>query len=175
MAIEKKEIIIREIQQWKQSRLLPGEYCDFLLALYSQGEGIDEPAKPYMSLKLVILLFCDILMLPLTYLVINFTEFPDRLQIFLAIIFLLISFALYRVFSKIDVIKIPLAKLITLGMLLLITIELAQLLTKNHWVTAIVISLQLAGWLITGYKQKDKYLFGAGMIGTIMIIYYVVI
>ncbi|QTM99853.1 hypothetical protein ERJ70_11445 [Sediminibacillus dalangtanensis] len=175
MATEKKEIIIREIQQWKQSRLLPGEYCDFLLALYSQGEGIDEPVKPSMNLKLVFLLFSDIVMLPLTYLVINFTEFPDRLQMFLAFIFLLISYACYRVFSNIKAVKIPVAKLVILGILLIITIDIVQMVTKTPWITPIAISIQLAGWLIAGYKQKDKYLFGAGMIGTIMVIYYVII
>ncbi|SDN08721.1 hypothetical protein [Sediminibacillus halophilus] len=175
MAIEKKEIIIREIQQWKQSRLLPGEYCDFLLALYSQGEGIDEHIKPSLNLKLVFLLFSNILLLPLTYLVINFTEFPDRLQMFLAFIFLLLSIACYRVFSKIKAVKIPVAKLVILGILLIITMDMVEMLTKTPWITAIAILLQLAGWSIAGYKQKDKYLFGAGMIGTIMVIYYVII
>ncbi|ARK29345.1 hypothetical protein [Halalkalibacter krulwichiae] len=34
----RKEIIIREIQYWKKSKLLPDHYCDFLLTLYSEGE-----------------------------------------------------------------------------------------------------------------------------------------
>ena len=32
------ETIVNEIHYWKEHRLLPGEYCDFLLALYTQGQ-----------------------------------------------------------------------------------------------------------------------------------------
>ncbi|WP_053219144.1 hypothetical protein [Virgibacillus senegalensis] len=175
MAVEKKEIIIREIQQWKQSRLLPGKYCDFLLALYSQGEEREETTEYHMNLKLVFLLFSNILMLPLTFLVINFTELPDRLQIFLAFIFLAISFACYRLFSSNQVLKIPVSKLILLANLLLVTVELVEWWTKHQGAVAIVVTIQLITWLAIGMKQKDKYLFGAGMIGTIMVLYYVFI
>ena len=35
---QRKKIIVAEIKYWKQSKLLPDQYCDFLLALYSQGD-----------------------------------------------------------------------------------------------------------------------------------------
>lgn len=38
---ERKHIIISEIKHWKQSKLIPARYCDFLIALYSRGEEID--------------------------------------------------------------------------------------------------------------------------------------
>ncbi len=34
----KKTLIISEIKYWKQNKLLPAHYCDFLIALYAQGE-----------------------------------------------------------------------------------------------------------------------------------------
>ncbi|SNS59250.1 hypothetical protein SAMN05444672_101192 [Bacillus sp. OK838] len=34
----RKKIIIQEINSWKESRMLPEQYCDYLLALYCQGE-----------------------------------------------------------------------------------------------------------------------------------------
>lgn len=36
--MQRKKIIISEIKYWKKSKLLPEQYCDFLLALYSHGE-----------------------------------------------------------------------------------------------------------------------------------------
>ena len=45
MANQRKQIIINEITFWKQNKLLPEQYCDFLMTLYTEGtyQG-DEPA-----------------------------------------------------------------------------------------------------------------------------------
>ncbi|MBT2665504.1 hypothetical protein J7J00_08340 [Bacillus sp. ISL-4] len=34
----RKKIIIQEINSWKESRMLLEQYCNYLLALYCQGE-----------------------------------------------------------------------------------------------------------------------------------------
>lgn len=34
---KRKQVLILEINRWKQNNLLPGHYCDFLLALYTEG------------------------------------------------------------------------------------------------------------------------------------------
>ncbi|CAM3120583.1 hypothetical protein FITA111629_04735 [Filibacter tadaridae] len=46
---QRKRIIISEIKYWKQNKLLPGHYCDFLITLYTQGEEENEQAEkvPY--------------------------------------------------------------------------------------------------------------------------------
>lgn len=39
MDAERREIIVREIERWRQGRMLPDHYCDFLLRLYdSEGQ-----------------------------------------------------------------------------------------------------------------------------------------
>lgn len=46
---QRKQIIISEIKHWKESKLLPEHYCDFLLALYSRGEELDDSnSKPFV-------------------------------------------------------------------------------------------------------------------------------
>jgi hypothetical protein len=50
MTNEKKKIIIQEIYYWKNSRLLPETYCDFLLALYTEGNQ-DKEELPSQMLK----------------------------------------------------------------------------------------------------------------------------
>ncbi|MFC8563584.1 hypothetical protein [Peribacillus frigoritolerans] len=34
----RKKIIIQEINSWRESRMLPEQYCNYLLALYGQDE-----------------------------------------------------------------------------------------------------------------------------------------
>ena len=38
MSNQRKQIILNEITFWKQNKLLPEHYCDFLMTLYSEGE-----------------------------------------------------------------------------------------------------------------------------------------
>ena len=38
---KRKQIIISEIKYWKENKLLPTHYCDFLITLYAQGEEDD--------------------------------------------------------------------------------------------------------------------------------------
>lgn len=42
MNAQRKKIIIAEIRYWKQHKLLPDHYCDFLITLYAQGEELDK-------------------------------------------------------------------------------------------------------------------------------------
>lgn len=42
MANQRKQIIINEITFWKQNKLLPEHYCDFLMTLYTEGNQEDE-------------------------------------------------------------------------------------------------------------------------------------
>src|SRR5690606_36010375 len=38
MSNQRKQIIVNEITFWKQNKLLPEHYCDFLMTLYTEGE-----------------------------------------------------------------------------------------------------------------------------------------
>ena len=44
MSNPKKQIIMNEITFWKQNKLLPEHYCDFLMTLYSEGNNEQELA-----------------------------------------------------------------------------------------------------------------------------------
>lgn len=45
MSLQRKQIILNEIAFWKQNKLLPEHYCDFLTALYAQGEDGESEVK----------------------------------------------------------------------------------------------------------------------------------
>ena len=73
MRDERTKTIVREIKYWKQYRLLPDEYCDFLLALYTQGETEKEQPNKDVHHPLFYLWMClSLLLLPLSFLVIYF-------------------------------------------------------------------------------------------------------
>lgn len=42
---ERRKVIIREIEHWQRSKLLPDQYCDFLLNLYLESGEEREPAN----------------------------------------------------------------------------------------------------------------------------------
>ena len=42
MSNQRKQIILNEITFWKKNKLLPEQYCDFLMTLYTEGNNEDE-------------------------------------------------------------------------------------------------------------------------------------
>jgi len=46
---ERRRTIIREIDYWQKNRLLPDQYCDFLMNLYMSDEEIGRPATGWAS------------------------------------------------------------------------------------------------------------------------------
>ncbi|PWK08421.1 hypothetical protein [Tumebacillus permanentifrigoris] len=85
---EQKRVILQEIRHWRDSKLLPAEYCDFLMNLYAEGESFSaEQSYPERGsgnrIKgsvnrilpgLGVLLVCLVV-------VFNFTWFPMPMQI----------------------------------------------------------------------------------------------
>ena len=52
----RKQIIINEIIYWKKNRMLPEHYCDFLLALYTKGNGLQDQSQKSRLRKNILLL-----------------------------------------------------------------------------------------------------------------------
>ena len=44
MTKQRKQIIVNEIAFWKQHKMLPDHYCDFLTSLYTGGES-EQPER----------------------------------------------------------------------------------------------------------------------------------
>lgn len=80
---QRRETIIQEIEYWKRSRLLPEHYCDYLLALYTEGDARSHGRRWRSSLAAGLCL-----LLPAAALVIYFTELSFVLQTLLFALFL---------------------------------------------------------------------------------------
>ena len=59
MKAERRTIIVREIEHWRRSKLLPDHYCDFLLNLYAdpvlapKSDNEEEPPQHLVGKAIV--------------------------------------------------------------------------------------------------------------------------
>ncbi|ARU62047.1 hypothetical protein CBW65_14305 [Tumebacillus avium] len=89
---EQKKLIIGEIKKWRESRLIPTEYCDFLMNLYAEGDAFSHDQQAGSKAKSnwkasanggvlgKVLLVITGLLLFLIF-ALNFTLFPEPMQI----------------------------------------------------------------------------------------------
>ncbi|KHF31219.1 hypothetical protein LR68_00168 [Anoxybacillus sp. BCO1] len=102
MEQKRKEIIINEIKYWKQTRLLPEQYCDFLLALYTEGNRDDVETQtkqvPAWAIRATAVMIGICLLFAL--LVIYFTELSFVLQTLILSLFVIILFCFCSFFCK---------------------------------------------------------------------------
>lgn len=129
MSDERIDIIIKEINYWKKSKLLPDVYCNFLLALYTNGEGV--PKEQGTKLRSIILVFLHALLLPISIIIVYLTQMNSILQIILLITLILISFMMYKLFSKVKDRYYYLSLGILLMLLLLIIVFISNLYFGN--------------------------------------------
>ncbi|MBB6454302.1 membrane-associated HD superfamily phosphohydrolase [Salirhabdus euzebyi] len=173
---ERKKVILDEIQYWKSNRLLPKEYCDFLLALYTQGEGVKTNAKQKSFLSNNIFLLLDILLLlillPVSFLIIYFTEINIGLQMAIIFLFLLISITHFYFFNKKNSIYSQLALIVTLLILFLVTVFVSQRYVLIDFVVYATVSLNCMLWILIGMLKKYYYLVAGGLIGLLMLTFF---
>ncbi|GAA4858184.1 hypothetical protein GCM10023310_41710 [Paenibacillus vulneris] len=161
---DKRKIIIREIEQWRKSKLLPEHYCDFLLNLYleegtnqASGKtsflGITPNAIKNSNWKIWVLLFGFIAVISLTAL--NFTAFNLPMQIGVSLTFLFLCYAT----GSLQKDKEPLRAQILFGMaslfLLFIGVYLFRLyhIYESVLVVGYVVLCSLI-WLLTGLLSR---------------------
>ncbi|KHE70414.1 hypothetical protein [Halobacillus sp. BBL2006] len=178
MAEDRKQTIVQEINYWKAHRLLPNEYCDFLLALYTEGKDVpsNEGAKgnynlPIWSLSVALTL----ILLPLSFLVIHFTEMDIIMQTGLLSSFVVIVclHSLWLNYKKSFLFHVPLV--IGLLIALLLTIHLLNHLLINNQFTYSTAALHGILWLWLGKRFSVRYLFISGIVLLSVLIIYLVL
>jgi len=162
----RKQIIIKEIGYWKNNKLLPEQYCNFLLALYTEGTGLNEKSNKLKNGKKV---FLCLLIIPIIVFIVYFTELSLILQIVFAIVFILIGIYLTFYLRRSGLLfHIPL--IISALLLLFVSVELT--LTNFPKSTIILYSILMVNcfmWLIGGWKFKQIYFTLSGVLGLLLI------
>ncbi|OEF96210.1 DUF2157 domain-containing protein [Desulfuribacillus alkaliarsenatis] len=106
MNAREKQVLISEIKKWRQNKLIPTAYCDFLLNLYSAGESESsennsesKKSKTGIFKKIMIAIFVTVLIALVTFIFINFNEINAFTQIsllLLAPVFLYLATIIYK-------------------------------------------------------------------------------
>lgn len=170
----RKKIIIQEIKYWKQSKLLPEKYCDFLLTLYSGGEENITPIKKKRSVSLHIPLWIFTVIF-FTILFVNyFTEIPKGLQITLtAIAIVIFSFFLVRYIENALLFQLA---LVCLALLILTeSVNVVNLLFPNSdGFLYFILLIQCGIWFLVGRKLKLIYFSISGIVGVLIIAFFLI-
>ena len=126
MDAEKRKVIVREIDHWRRSKLLPEHYCDFLLNLYTDETtpkpaslmGVSATSVANSNWKIWLVIMAVIAALALSAL--NFNSFGMPMQIGISTLFVIICYAFaYRQFSKAPIVSYLLCGISSIAMLLL--------------------------------------------------------
>lgn len=186
MTKEKKQIIISEIRYWKQNKLLPEHYCDFLITLYAQGENPDDVAEKEASTlqkeqrklrgKQFLVMFLGL-----------FISSILGIAMFLMTAYPLVTLAVAAITALIFLFIVSRKSFIKKGFAPLLYISLAFLLllmSLRIWTayfnsdTSLLIGLLVLNcglWLFTGRALKLLYFTISGALGLLTIVAFIVL
>ncbi|HYK72428.1 MAG TPA: hypothetical protein VEV44_04720 [Pseudoneobacillus sp.] len=166
---QRKQIIIKEIEYWKESSLLPEQYCNFLLTLYTEGNHTVEEKKKktvsfnFRSIGFFLLAFASVF-------VIYFTELSFILQTAIYLTFMIGGVFLINYFIKKGLIS-HLAFVFTAFVSLIFTINFLNHFAENsHILLYIVLFFHCMLWIIVGTRFKLVYFTISGVLGVLTLI-----
>lgn len=179
---QRKRVIISEIKYWKQNKLLPEHYCDFLIALYAQGDGeYDSTAKAndailvkerknitriILTLTLLSIILCSSM-----FVLVRYPSLTITLTAILTFIFLLLTFR-----KGIGTAIAPLLYILASFMLLAMSLKLWFVFFDG--LPNLLIGLLLLNcilWLIAGRLLKLLYFTISGAAGLLLIIAFLIL
>ena len=175
----RKKIIISEIKYWKQSKLLPAHYCDFLITLYARGNEADEEEiktstsilskekKKTTGLIATFLLLATVLSVALFM----FNQYPALvLGIAGAILLVLLLYPVFNPAFKKSAL-LPFLYISSAMILLAMSFKVwAVYFTTQPMLLIGLLILNCALWLLAGRKLKLLYFTLSGAVGLLCII-----
>ncbi|RFU61864.1 hypothetical protein [Bacillus sp. V59.32b] len=167
----RKKMIIQEIVYWKNSRLLPEQYCDFLLALYSEGEEVPQQYQARKKIVMPYLIVGSIILL--TLFLNHFTQLPFGMQIGLSIFSIVTLLYAAFFFSKRSwSYHIPLIGAAFL-FLLATVFAIEHFAPGRTGVLYFFLLCHCGIWVYTGKRLSMVYFSVAGYLGIVVILYFI--
>ncbi|HJF30174.1 MAG TPA: hypothetical protein K8V56_00115 [Sporosarcina psychrophila] len=178
---QRKRIIISEIKYWKQNKLLPEHYCDFLITLYAQGEDekeakvtdailVKEKKKSKRTISMLAIL--TIIVSGCMFVFVHYPVLTITLTAVVSLAFLLLTLRKSTVQSGIG----PFLYIVASFMLLLMSLKLWGVFFEGH--TMLLIGLLILNcllWLFAGRMLKLLYFTISGAAGLLLIIGFLLI
>ncbi len=177
--MNKEKVILEEIKYWKKNQLLPDHYCDFLIALYTYGEGLPEETQEKSSSKFQIGILLDllllVLLLPLSFLLVQLFSNQTFFQVLsFSVILLIVGGHWYYFHQKQSIYRHIAIVLFMLIGLIGSTAIVYDLLGSGLWLNTLI-ALHGVGWVVVGYLKKMYYLIASGLIAMLLFIVLIVI
>ncbi|MFA9558762.1 hypothetical protein ACERII_15750 [Evansella sp. AB-rgal1] len=175
----KKKMIIKEIEYWKQNRLLPEVYCNFLLSLYTQGEQQKQTKTKFqfLSLHTILNIMLVATLIALSFVGIYFTQFSLLMQITLSLIFFCVSlfFAIY--FHRRGKYIAHIYVVATTFLSFLFVLQITEKFFSNQSkILGAAVALLCAVWIVIGLRWKYRYLTIGGIFGLLIyLLFYVML
>ncbi len=184
MNSQKKEVILNEIIFWKNNKLLPEHYCDFLITLYSEGlndhskvevsatNSILHTSKKENHWKVFFIFFAAIvLFITLFVLKAPFVIIPLILSVCTIICLLFLAFKYASTKTIMTTFTYATIALLILG----VSIKLVNIFldgSLNLLYGVLIFNCLL--WVISGKLLNLIYFKISGIIGFIIIIFYMI-
>lgn len=162
---KRKETIVKEILYWKKSRMLPEQYCDYLLALYTEGNQLEEESKEHTKKRMNVRSFLPLAIILVFLISLYITEMSFRLQMALSVILMILSILITVYFAKKRMtLQIP---LIGLALILLFTsVEfMSHTFPEQIGMLFTVLVMNCSLWLLAGWRLKLVYFSISGFLG----------
>ncbi|WP_433743198.1 hypothetical protein [Falsibacillus pallidus] len=175
MDLKRKEIIINEIDFWKKNNMLPEHYCDFLLALYSEGKHSANEERSHRAFKKsawkkAVFYLCLLIILAASVFVIYFTELSILLQTAILTFFVVLLFVsgIYYIDKGKWRMLIFAAAAVEI---LLATVDIVTGVFHNdpYWLYS-TLFLNCLGWILAGKKLRNISFLVSGILGVIILI-----
>ncbi|NEW05219.1 hypothetical protein GK047_04185 [Paenibacillus sp. SYP-B3998] len=174
MDAEKRKIIVKEIEHWRRSRLLPEHYCDFLMNLYlDEGiekqqslMGVSASALANSNWKIWMVVIAVIAAAALS--VLNFNSFGMPMQIGISTLFVVICYVFgYRQKSKSPLASYLLYGLASISLLFigLYLLDMYEISSASAFVGYVAFCSVV--WLINGLAGRMGIFQFCGWIGLI--------
>lgn len=181
MSNPRKNIILNEILFWKQNKLLPEQYCDFLITLYSEGNNseFEEELSYKKAVKakekrrnIIVIISILLVALALLFMLFVITKFVWLTTIGVGIITAVFIVNAYK-FAKKNTLIAPFLQVAAALLIFGLSVKIS--LTYFEQNIVVLFSLLIANclmWLILGIKLKQMYFTLSGVLGFIIIIGY---
>lgn len=177
MANPRKQIILTEIQFWKQNKLLPEQYCDFLMTLYSEGNEVETEQNMAVKAKeklRVNLLNSLLFLVAIVLIVLLFAM--DQIVLYVLIVVGIVALlsvigAIY--YSKKYGLLAPILQIVAALLIFGVSVKVSITYFPDN--LNILYSLLIANcliWLGIGILRKLIYFIIAGSLGLIILLGY---
>lgn len=175
MQEQRKNIILKEIAYWKESKMLPEHYCDYLITLYTEGMGVETEKKSKRNKWFLIFNTIYLALIPVSIYFFYFTELSFILQIAISLIFLFFLIGGLFLYNKNQQnVDIPAAS-IAIQFLLLSVAVVIKFFAGEIIYLYIILYGNCFIWYMLGKKYKLLYFtlsayIGVGLLTLIIII-----